>query len=261
MNVNLAASARPNADNDPITLQIIRHELIAIPNQIERNIERTAFSPLVQEYKDYSVGFVDPDGTIDQMAHLRGDARLFDERTGHVLEHADEVDFLLVMAANSRARLLPHNGQNRHVIEARVVKPSDQVRGARSRRLNADAKFAGEFRVRRGHEGGHLLVPDLDKADLVFTEAIQRAQQAVDAVTWVAIDATDTPLIKPVPEEISDSLGHVLSPHPAMRKEHRRGQRGSHANFYSCAQLSRWPIIHVSPALTSPKGALLSRLR
>ena len=64
MNVNAAPGIRANADTDPITLQIIRHELIAIPNQIERNIERTAFSPLVQEYKDYSVGFVDPDGHL-----------------------------------------------------------------------------------------------------------------------------------------------------------------------------------------------------
>lgn len=75
MNINLAASARANADNDPITLQIIRHELIAIPNQIERNIERTAFSPLVQEYKDYSVGFVDPDGKL--VAQSRGSLPIF----------------------------------------------------------------------------------------------------------------------------------------------------------------------------------------
>ena len=75
MNVNVASSVRVNTDNDPITLQIIRHELIAIPNQIERNIERTAFSPLVQEYKDYSVGFVDPDGKL--VAQSRGSLPIF----------------------------------------------------------------------------------------------------------------------------------------------------------------------------------------
>jgi len=75
MTLNVAPSVRANADNDPITLQIIRHELIAIPNQIERNIERTAFSPLVQEYKDYSVGFVDPEGRL--VAQSRGSLPIF----------------------------------------------------------------------------------------------------------------------------------------------------------------------------------------
>ncbi len=49
---------------DPIELQIIRQRLIAIPNLIEKNIERTAFSLLVQEYKDYAVGFVDASGRL-----------------------------------------------------------------------------------------------------------------------------------------------------------------------------------------------------
>ena len=60
---------------DPITLQVIRHELVAAPNQIEKNIERTAFSPLVQEYKDYSVGFVDPSGRL--VAQSRGSLPIF----------------------------------------------------------------------------------------------------------------------------------------------------------------------------------------
>lgn len=60
---------------DPITLQIIRHELVGVPNQIEKNIERTAFSPLVQEYKDYSVGFVDRAGRL--VAQSRGSLPIF----------------------------------------------------------------------------------------------------------------------------------------------------------------------------------------
>jgi N-methylhydantoinase B len=60
---------------DPISIQIIRHELVAIPNQIEKNIERTAFSPLVQEYKDYSVGFVDLAGRL--VAQSRGSLPIF----------------------------------------------------------------------------------------------------------------------------------------------------------------------------------------
>lgn len=75
MNVNVQPTREIDAASDPITLQIIRHELIAIPNQIERNIERTAFSPLVQEYKDYSVGFVDPEGRL--VAQSRGSLPIF----------------------------------------------------------------------------------------------------------------------------------------------------------------------------------------
>lgn len=60
---------------DPITLEIIRHQLVAIPNQIERNIERTAFSPLIYEYKDYAVGLVDPTGRL--VAQSRGSLPIF----------------------------------------------------------------------------------------------------------------------------------------------------------------------------------------
>ncbi|WP_439573925.1 hydantoinase B/oxoprolinase family protein [Phreatobacter sp.] len=60
---------------DPIDIEILRHEILSIPNQIERNIERSAFSPLVQEYKDYSVGLVDPDGAL--VAQSRGSLPIF----------------------------------------------------------------------------------------------------------------------------------------------------------------------------------------
>ena len=49
---------------DPITLEIIRHGLVAIPNEIDANITRTAFSPLVYEYKDFATGLVDPQGRL-----------------------------------------------------------------------------------------------------------------------------------------------------------------------------------------------------
>ena len=49
---------------NPITAEIIRHGLLSIPNQIDTNITRTAFSPLIYEYKDYAVGIVDPAGKL-----------------------------------------------------------------------------------------------------------------------------------------------------------------------------------------------------
>jgi len=61
--------------HDPIEMEILRHEILSVPNQIERNIERSAFSPLVQEYKDYSVGLVDPQGAL--VAQSRGSLPIF----------------------------------------------------------------------------------------------------------------------------------------------------------------------------------------
>jgi len=62
-------------ESDPIDIEILRHEVLSIPNQIEKNIERSAFSPLVQEYKDYSVGLVDPAGSL--IAQSRGSLPIF----------------------------------------------------------------------------------------------------------------------------------------------------------------------------------------
>ena len=49
---------------NPITAEIIRYALLSVPNQIDVNITRTAYSPLVYEYKDYAVGIVDPEGRL-----------------------------------------------------------------------------------------------------------------------------------------------------------------------------------------------------
>lgn len=49
---------------DPITLEVIRHGVISITDQIDANITRTAFSPYVYEYKDFAVGLVDVDGQL-----------------------------------------------------------------------------------------------------------------------------------------------------------------------------------------------------
>ncbi|HEY7301197.1 MAG TPA: hydantoinase B/oxoprolinase family protein [Xanthobacteraceae bacterium] len=49
---------------DPITLEVIRHRLISITNQIDANIKRTAFSPYIYEYNDFAVGLADPNGQL-----------------------------------------------------------------------------------------------------------------------------------------------------------------------------------------------------
>src|SRR5271157_4022763 len=49
---------------DPITLEVIRHALVSITNQIDANIKRTAFSPYIYEYNDFAVGLVGDDGQL-----------------------------------------------------------------------------------------------------------------------------------------------------------------------------------------------------
>jgi N-methylhydantoinase B len=49
---------------DPITVEVIRRRLVAIADEVDVNITRTAFSPYIYEYKDYAVGVVDANGDL-----------------------------------------------------------------------------------------------------------------------------------------------------------------------------------------------------
>jgi N-methylhydantoinase B len=49
---------------DPITLEVIRHGLVSITDQIDANISRTAFSPYIYEYKDFAVGLVSAEAEL-----------------------------------------------------------------------------------------------------------------------------------------------------------------------------------------------------
>ncbi|BAT59443.1 acetophenone carboxylase delta subunit [Variibacter gotjawalensis] len=98
---------------DPIELQIIRQRLIAIPNVIEKNIERTAFSLLVQEYKDYAVGFVDATGSLVTQSRYSlpgfvANALGLAVRSGLDLIGADEMQEGDVFISNEAATLGKH---------------------------------------------------------------------------------------------------------------------------------------------------------
>ena len=60
---------------DPITLEVIRHGIVSINDQIDANMTRTAFSPYIYEYKDYAVGMTDPDGRL--IAQCNGGMPIF----------------------------------------------------------------------------------------------------------------------------------------------------------------------------------------
>jgi N-methylhydantoinase B len=49
---------------DPVTLEVIRHAIVSITDQIDANITRTAFSPYIYEYKDFAVGLTNAEGRL-----------------------------------------------------------------------------------------------------------------------------------------------------------------------------------------------------
>jgi len=49
---------------DPVTVEVIRRRLVAIADEVDVNITRTAFSAYIYEYKDYAVGIVDANGDL-----------------------------------------------------------------------------------------------------------------------------------------------------------------------------------------------------
>ena len=157
---------------------------------------------------DAMPAFGDTHRPVHHVPDLRRRAGLADEIACHVLEHAGQVNFLLIMPADRGPRLLAGDRQYRHVIHTCVIQPGDQMRCARTRRRHADADLTGEFCVRRGHEGGHFLMPRLDEFKLAVGPA-QRADQSIDAVAGVAEDRMDAPLMKAVPEEIAHCLAHA----------------------------------------------------
>src|SRR2546423_15638242 len=53
-----------NGSIDPVTLEVIRHGIVSITDQIDANITRTAFSPYIYEYKDFAVGITDAEGRL-----------------------------------------------------------------------------------------------------------------------------------------------------------------------------------------------------
>jgi N-methylhydantoinase B len=58
------AKARDREKIDPVTVEVIRRRLVAISDEVDVNITRTAFSPYIYEYKDYAVGIVDANGDL-----------------------------------------------------------------------------------------------------------------------------------------------------------------------------------------------------
>ena len=74
---------------------------------------------------------------------------------------------------------------------------------------DAAADLVRELGVPAGHERGHLLVARLDELGVIIC-AVERAEEAVDPVPRVAVDAVDPPLAQALQNEIGNQLGHVV---------------------------------------------------
>ncbi len=74
---------------DPITLEIIRNLLIAILDEGEINLSRTAFSPIVYEVKDYCVGLLD--AKCQTIAQSRGGIPTFMADLGEPVRDGVEI--------------------------------------------------------------------------------------------------------------------------------------------------------------------------
>lgn len=66
----MSAHAKAAHNVDPVTLEIVRNLLIAILDEGEINLSRTAFSPIIYEVKDFCVGLLDREGNT--IAQSRG---------------------------------------------------------------------------------------------------------------------------------------------------------------------------------------------
>jgi hypothetical protein len=158
---------------------------------------------------DGALGHGDAHRAIDQMAHLLGCGAHVDVLAGHVLEQRDEIDLLLVMAAERGALLLADDRDDRSVIELGVVKAVQEMDRARPGGRHADPRPAGELGMRAGHERRDLLVRHLDELEAVLGAA-QGAEDAVDPIARIAVDPPDAPLRQPLQHEIADGPAHVF---------------------------------------------------
>lgn len=78
-----------NQTVDPVTLEIVRNLLIAILDEGEINLSRTAFSPIIYEVKDYCVGLLDRQGRT--IAQSRGGIPTFMADLGEPVRDGIEI--------------------------------------------------------------------------------------------------------------------------------------------------------------------------
>jgi N-methylhydantoinase B len=59
-----AVQSQSSEPLDPITIEVLRHGVVAAADQVEANVTRMAFSHHITEYRDYCVAFIGPTGDL-----------------------------------------------------------------------------------------------------------------------------------------------------------------------------------------------------
>ena len=76
----------------------------------------------------------------------------------YIFKEGDQVDFLLIMAADSHPGRMPHNSNNGLMIHLCIVQSIEQVDGAWTRSGEAHADLSCKFRMGAGHKRGGFLM-------------------------------------------------------------------------------------------------------
>ena len=100
----------------------------------------------------------------------------------------------------------------------------------------AQADLSGELRMRRSHEGRHLLVPDLNVLHFLFG-LFQCDVEAADAVSGISVNALQSPFGQSMPNEFAYVHGSFRSGTGCRCRY--RSQRRVYANVASSESLPR----------------------
>ena len=90
------------------------------------------------------------------------------------------------------------------------------MNGAGARGRHADTDLARPLGVAAGHECRHLLVANLHEVRIAV-RAVERADQRIDAVAGIAVDALYAPLGKALQQKVGHEIGHRFTPRIGLR--------------------------------------------
>jgi|GEM_PF-3809784 len=88
---------------------------------------------------------------------------------GNVGEQTLQVNFLMLLGADEFGLHLPGNGEHRRMVELGIVKPVQQVNGARPGGTDTGGQLPGQLGLGRSGKGARFFMADLDEADLLLT--------------------------------------------------------------------------------------------
>ncbi len=146
------------------------------------------------------------DRFVDEIVDVRGSHDPLVEYRD-VDEHFVEVDVLLVVRADQVVEGVAGDCEHRLSVALGIVEPVEQMDAAGSRRRQADAQPASEFRVAAGGKCRRLLVAHLDESDAILPGA-QRFEDTVHAIAGKSEDGVHIPLDESFDEEVGGGLRH-----------------------------------------------------